>query len=114
MFSPPDVSYFSLFGFPIYYYGIILAIAIYVGVVISNWVAVRYYNLYCVIPNIATSVILWGILGARIYYCLLNYDFYSAHPLEVLALREGGLSIHGALFCGITCSPSYRQMGKLL
>lgn len=100
MFAPPEISYFSVFGFPIYYYGIILAIAIYVGVVIANKIAIKHYTLYCVIPNIATSLILWGIIGARLYYCVLNYDFFSQHPLEILALREGGLSIHGALIAG--------------
>lgn len=100
MFAPPDISYFSIYGFPIYYYGIILAVAIYVGVLIANKIAIKYYTLYCVIPNIATAVILWGIIGARAYYCLLNWDFYSQHLLEIFALREGGLSIHGALIAG--------------
>lgn len=100
MFAPPDVSYFDICGFPIYYYGIILAVAIFAGVVIANKIAIKHYMLYCVIPNIATHVILWGIAGARIYYCLLNWDFYSQHPLEIFALREGGLSIHGALIAG--------------
>ena len=100
MLTPPEISYFSIGGFPIYYYGIILAVAIFVGIVIANWIAIKHYTLYCVIPNIATHVVLWGIVGARVYYCILNWDFYSEHLLEIFALREGGLSIHGALIAG--------------
>lgn len=98
---PPDCAYFSVLGFPIYYYGIILAIAIFVGILVSDRVAVKHYFLYGVIPNIATSVIIGGIIGARLYYCLLNYSVYLHNPLEILALREGGLSIHGAILGGV-------------
>ncbi len=116
MFAPPDVSYISVLGFPIYYYGIILAAAIYVGVLISNKIAIKYYSMYCVIPNIATSLILWGILGARLYYCVLNYDYFSQYPLEIFALREGGLSIHGALIAGtcVICHEAKRRKMSVL
>ena len=75
--------------------------------------------MYCIIPNIATHVIVWGIIGARLYYCILNLDFFIEHPLEILAIREGGLSIHGALIAG-ACVVIYEakrrkmEVGKLL
>lgn len=100
MFTAPEHSFFLLFNFPIYYYGIILAIAIFVGVVVSNRIAMTKYFLYNIVPNIATSVIIGGIIGARLYYCLLNYGYYLYHPIKILAIREGGLSIHGALLGG--------------
>lgn len=101
MFSAPELSYFLVFGFPIYYYGIILAVAIFLGIVISNNIAMKKYYLFGVIPNVSTSVIIGGIVGARLYYCLLNYSIYLKNPLEILALREGGLSIHGAILGGV-------------
>lgn len=101
MLVPPSVSYINVFNFPIYYYGIILAFAIFVGVVISNKIAIEKYFLVNIVPNIATSVILGGIIGARLYYCLLNYTQYINNPFEILAIREGGLSIHGAIIGGV-------------
>ena len=101
MFSAPELSYFLVCGFPIYYYGIILAVAIFLGIVISNNIAMKKYYLFGVIPNVSTSVIIGGIVGARLYYCLLNYSIYLKNPLEILALREGGLSIHGAILGGV-------------
>lgn len=101
MFVSPECSYFSVFGFPVYYYGVILAIAIFIGIVISNNIAMKKYFLFGIIPNISTSVIVGGIVGARLYYCLLNYSLYLKNPLEILALREGGLSIHGAILGGV-------------
>jgi len=101
MFCAPDSVCFYIAGFPIYYYGIILASAIFVGIVISNNVAIKQYYLTGIIPNIATSVIIGGIAGARLYYCILNYGIYLKNPLEILAFREGGLSIHGAIIGGL-------------
>ncbi len=100
MFTPPEIAYFTLFGFPVYYYGIILAVAILVGVIVANYIAIKEYLLLNIIPNIATSVIIGGIIGARLYYCLLNHSIYLKNPLEILMIREGGLSIHGAIIGG--------------
>lgn len=101
MFSSPDSVFVNVLGVPIYYYGIILAFAIFCGVIISNTIAIKKYSLYGIIPNIATSVIIGGIIGARLYYCALNYSIYLKNPLEIFALREGGLSIHGAILGGV-------------
>jgi len=45
-------------------------------------------------------IITFGILGARIYYCALNYGFYLRFPTEIIAIRHGGISIHGAMLGG--------------
>lgn len=100
MFVPPEIPYISVFGFPVYYYGIILALAILAGVLTANWVSIKEYFICNVIPEIATSVIIGGIVGARLYYCLLNSAIYIKNPLEIFMIREGGLSIHGAILGG--------------
>lgn len=42
-----------------------------------------------------------GILGARLYYVIFNFDYYSEQPFKILAVNEGGLAIHGGLIIGI-------------
>jgi phosphatidylglycerol:prolipoprotein diacylglycerol transferase len=100
MLIPPDNQYFLVFNFSVYYYGVILAVAIFAGIFVSNKVAMKEYLMPELVPNIATSLILGGIIGARLYYCLLNYPLYCNNPLEIFLLREGGLSIHGAILGG--------------
>lgn len=100
MLVPPEVPYFLLFGFPVYYYGITLAVGILVGILFAHRVAVRDFLLFEVVPDVAVKLIIGGIVGARLYYCLLNYSRYFSNPLEIFAVREGGLSIHGALIGG--------------
>jgi phosphatidylglycerol:prolipoprotein diacylglycerol transferase len=45
-------------------------------------------------------VLVAGVLGARAYYVLFNWDFYGANLVKILAFREGGLAIHGGLIAG--------------
>ncbi len=52
--------------------------------------------------DFSAYVLIAGILGARLYYCLLNPVYYCQNPLEILDFREGGLSIHGGLIAGIS------------
>lgn len=99
----PNAVAFSLFGFPIYCYGILMAFAILVSTIVGNYL----FNTFNkdlkkdVILSIAPLIIISGVIGARLYFCLLNYQYYFYHPFEILDIREGGLSIHGALFFGI-------------
>lgn len=55
------------------------------------------------IVNLAFSTILWGIIGARLYYVLFNLDYYLSNPLEILEIWNGGLAIHGGMIAGTLC-----------
>ena len=102
--APHDVA-FNLFGLPIYWYGITMACAIFFAMIVGN----KFYNLVNnnknkdFILEYAPAIILSGILGARFYFCLLNFSYYFSHPLAILDIRQGGLSIHGAIIAGILC-----------
>ncbi len=99
----PNPVAFNLFGLPIYWYGVIMATAIFVGMLVGN----KVFNQ--VNPNLrkdiiieyAPIIIISGILGARLYFCMLNFHYYFAYPIAILDIREGGLSIHGAIIFGI-------------
>lgn len=51
--------------------------------------------------NLTFSTILFGIIGARLYYVIFNFPYYSKHPLEILEIWNGGLAIHGGLLFGL-------------
>lgn len=100
--SPGDVA-FSILGFPVYYYGIILAFAILTGVYTAYFLYKTFYDNVNAkkIIDFAPFIIIIGILGARFYYCCVNYSYYLNHPLEIFYIRQGGLSIHGMIIIGI-------------
>lgn len=38
-----------------------------------------------------------GIIGARLYYCIFNFDAYRDNPISILYIWEGGLAIYGGI-----------------
>ena len=94
---------FRIFNFSVYRYGVIMACAIFTAIITADKLF-DFLNKdlrHGIIMESAPLLIVCGILGARIYFCCLNPQYYFSHPLEILDIREGGLSIHGALIGGI-------------
>lgn len=100
--SPSDVA-FSIFGYPVYYYGIILAVAIFIGVYAAYLLYKKFYDnvLADKIFDMSPYVVIFGIIGARLYYCLVNYNYYFLEPLQLFNFRQGGLSVHGMIIAGL-------------
>lgn len=102
MFTSPSQILCTIFGVNIYYYGVIMALAISIGTLVSDWAGTKFFSLKKeTVIDMAPYFIIFGIIGARLYYCILNYDFYLRFPTEILAIRHGGISIHGAILGGI-------------
>ena len=101
MFSAPSQIICTIFGLDIYFYGVILAIAIVVGTFFADYIGNKYFDLKKeTIVDAVPYLVVFGIIGARLYYCCLNSDFYLRFPTEILAIRHGGISIHGAILGG--------------
>jgi len=102
MFTSPSQILCTIFGIHIYFYGVILAIAIAVATLTADWVGTKYFELKKeTIIDLAPYLIIFGIIGARLYYCLMDIGFFMRFPTEVFAIRHGGISIHGAIIGGL-------------
>lgn len=88
---------FSIFGFEIAFYGVIIAIGVLAGLLM----AVREAKISGQDPDIywdfALYAIVFSIIGARIYYVVFAWDWYKDNLLSVFNLRGGGLAIYGAV-----------------
>ena len=88
---------FSIGSFHIYWYGILIATGLLLAVLYAYCNAHRYdvnrnKLIDCVIVGIVTSII-----GARSYYVIFKWDYFSAHPGEIIDIRDGGIAIYGAI-----------------
>ena len=102
MFTSPSQILCTIFGVNIYYYGVIMALAIAIGALAADWIGTKYFELKKeTVIDLTPYLIIFGLLGARLYYCVLDYDFYLRFPTEILAIRHGGISIHGAIIGGL-------------
>jgi len=52
------------------------------------------------ILNLVLLTVLFGVVGARLYYVLFNFDYYSQNPIDIIKIWEGGLAIHGGIISG--------------
>lgn len=115
MFASPGEIIFSIGSFHVHYYGITMALALLFGITVIQLITKKFYpdinpeTIY----DIAPHVILFGIIGARLYYCLLCHDYYSQNRLEIFEIWQGGLSIHGALIGGFLGGAIYALRHKL-
>jgi len=112
--SPGDVAFF-IGPVAVYYYGIIMAISISLGVLFASFVTHKFYPMIDpeVIYDISPHIIIGAILGARVYYCLLSYNYFVKNPLEIVQLWHGGISIHGAIIGGLIGGILYAKRHKL-
>lgn len=97
-------SSFNLFGFEIAYYGILIAIAMIVGIMIALHEAKRTGQDPGLYVDFALYMIVASIIGARLYYVILEWDSYQGDILKILNIRNGGLAIYGGIIAAvITC-----------
>ena len=54
-----------------------------------------------ILTDILFYVIIFGIIGARMYYVLFNLDYYIKYPIEIIEVYNGGLAIHGGIIGGL-------------
>jgi phosphatidylglycerol:prolipoprotein diacylglycerol transferase len=90
---------FKIFGLEIYWYGVIITIGMILAVLYTIWRTRQIGILIDDVSDIAIFTIIFGIIGARLYYVLTSLDQYDS-ILEVFAIRDGGLAIYGGIICG--------------
>jgi len=98
-YTPNPVA-LSLGSVTIYWYGVIMAISIIVGILMAIQVGRRRGIAIEEILDVATAAIIGGLIGARLYEIGLEWSYYSTHLSEIIKVWNGGLAIHGALIGG--------------
>ncbi|MDD5596279.1 MAG: prolipoprotein diacylglyceryl transferase [Candidatus Omnitrophica bacterium] len=99
--------------FTIYSYGLMLAIAFVIGSGLAGIEAKKRNINREVILNLCFLALVSGIIGARLFYVLENYQFYFKYPGEIFILQHGGLSWFGGLILGFLASLLYMKKKKL-
>ena len=95
-----DSIMFSIFGIDIRWYSFLILIGIVIGVLLLEREAKKFNYPKDLIFNMCFWTIIIGIIGARLYYVLFNFSYYKSNLLEIFAVWNGGLAIHGGLIAG--------------
>lgn len=88
-----------------HFYGLFIGLAIVVGWSVAEKIEPK-------VNLIAPWVIFFGIIGARIYHVIDNFEYYDQNLLSIVKIWEGGMSIWGALMGGILAILIYHYIIK--
>lgn len=88
---------FTVFGFTIALYGVIIALGIVAGINLAAWVAKKYGYDPNDIWDFAIYGVIFGVIGARVYYVIFSWDSYKDDLLSIFNTRNGGMAIYGSV-----------------
>jgi len=100
MLASPGAIAFQLGPLTVRWYGILMAAAIALGFWLAHREARAEHLPADDILNAAQWAVIAGLVGARLYEVIFNWDYYGRFPAKIIAVWEGGLAIHGALIVG--------------
>lgn len=98
--------------FEIAYYGIIIA----VGMLLAIFMTLNTAKMTGQNPDeyyeLGIFAILFGIIGARLYYVIFEWEQYKGDIMSILNIRNGGLAIYGGILGGIITCFVYSKIKK--
>ena len=100
MFTSPGPELLQLGPFSLRWYGLLIAIAVLIGLNLSSWLAKQRPLESGVVSDLLPTLVLAAVIGARIYYVSFERHNYANTPWKAFAIWEGGIAIHGALLAG--------------
>ena len=103
---------FTVFGQDIYWYGIFIGLGVILGVLLALHEAKRTGQNPDTYLDFIIYAMIIAIIGARLYYVIFSWDFYSQHPEKIFAIREGGLAIYGGIIGGVLTAIVYSHLKK--
>ncbi|MBO5420731.1 MAG: prolipoprotein diacylglyceryl transferase [Clostridia bacterium] len=94
---------FTLFGtnITIRWYGAIIAFGFLLAVLFGGRMAYKWKISLDKMLDVLIYGTIFGIIGARLYYCIFKWELYKDNPLDIFAIWEGGLAIYGGIIGGL-------------
>ena len=91
----------SVFHFDVAYYGVIIGLGILAGLLIAMHVAKKTGQNQEDYIDLAIYGVIFGIIGARVYYVVFSWDMYKNDLLSIFNIRQGGLAIYGGVIAAV-------------
>lgn len=103
----------NLFGISIRWYSALILCGIMLAFFLANKESKKFNLPDEFIFDMGFWVVIFGILGARIYYVIFNFSNYSDNLLDIFKVWEGGLAIHGGIIFGLITLLIYCKIKKV-
>lgn len=112
---PIELNHFNFFGFNLHYYSLCIFFAIIVCYFVALFLSSKVMTSVDknVLSDLTPKLVIFSIIGARVYYVLLAIQYFIQNPVAIFMVWQGGLSIHGAILGGIIFGILYAKKNKL-
>jgi len=96
-----DPVLFTIGGLKVHWYGIMIAVGLYAGIQVALRDSPRRGISREALMNVALLAAILGVAGGRLYYVVQNNPlFFAHHPIQIIAVWQGGMAFFGAIFGG--------------
>ncbi len=104
---------FIKFGnFELRWYTLLLIIAVLLGMLILKKESKRFDVNEDFVFNMVFWSLIFGFIGARLYYVIFNWSYFSKNLSEIVKVWNGGLAIHGGIIAGYLTMVAYCKKHK--
>lgn len=103
---------FSVFGFEIAFYGLLIGVGVLCGILMAAHMAKVTGQNPDDYWDFALYAVFFSIIGARIYYVIFAWDFYKDDLMGIFRLRSGGLAIYGGVIAAFITLFVYCRIKK--
>ena len=83
------------------WYSVLILVGVIIGIAMLIKEGKRYNISKDFLFNLAFWTIVFGIIGARLYYVIFNWSDYMNDPISIIKIWNGGLAIHGGIISGL-------------
>lgn len=104
---------FSIFGFSIAFYGLVIGIGVLLGVLMAAHMAKKEQMNPDIVWDFAIYAVIFSVIGARIYYVVFAWDWYKDNLLSIFNIRQGGLAIYGGVIAAFITLFVYCHIKKV-
>jgi phosphatidylglycerol:prolipoprotein diacylglycerol transferase len=108
-----DPNLITLGPFVLSWHGLFSAVGLGAGI----WIALRLLRGTPVSEDDVMTTAFWctvgGLIGARLFHVLDQWQYYSQNPVQIVLINEGGIAIFGAIVGGTIGGLIYAYMRKL-
>lgn len=103
---------FTVFGWDIHWYGIIIASGLFIAVIVANYLAKKEGLGKDVVTDVVVFSIPVAVICARAYYVIFNFSQYKDNLSDVYRIWNGGLAIYGAIIGAVVTAYIYCRVTK--
>ena len=113
LFTSPGPLLFQLGPFSLRWYGLLIAIAVLLGLLLATRLGKQRGIDPALIADLLPILVLAAVIGARLYYVTFEWRQYQLNWLDALAIWRGGIAIHGALIGGTLAVILYSRWRRI-